>query len=691
MILTQRQSKILQACLKSDEFIRISTLAELVQASTRTIQRECKSLEDIVHQFNLKLVIKNREGLQIVGSEENKRTLESELIEQVVDYINKEERRNLLIFELLRTNQVEKLVHFANIFRVSEATISHDLDVIETWFDQFNLQIVRKPGLGVEVQGDESNYRQALTSIVHENIVDNPNYQSVNPYEGDDVLEQLFKTDEGIMKLLDQEILERVIDVLSSNMHELKLDKYTQSSYMGLILHITIAISRIKMNEALDKDDEIKKLITDKKSQSKAEKIVKLLEEEFEIEIPEVELSYISLHLQCGKEIRNSESIESREINDYIEAMIESLDEPYRSVVKRDSIFRSGLTSHLKPTLVRLENNLPIYNPLLEDLKINFKEVYRQACQAADVLSKKLNICINEDEIGYLAMHIGASFERGQGNVHQQEKITIGIVCASGIGVSALLEARLKKSLDVNVKLKTMSMEDIEYSSCDLLVTTLDLSVKGRQLYIVNPLLTKSDIESIKEKIKEIRLRQPQKKKTHVQINVSENLVYMKEVSDFVLKLCGRMTDLISSDEVEKDELIEMVISKLKVNKPKEVFEAIKKREQIGQTIYPDFGFGLIHAETIEVDEPYYCIAYPQSTEFQSISLKAIQFVIFIIIPKSTSAHQRELISKMNQTILEESVKDLICRRNKEEIKIYFENLLWQQIQKKMNQEEDDD
>lgn len=691
MILTQRQSKLIKACLECEDSIRISTLAELVQTSTRTVQREFKLLDEIFREFNLEIAIKNRDGIQIVGDTKDKERLENELFNQVVDYINKEERRNLLIFELLRLDKVEKLIHFANIFRVSEATISHDLDVIEQWFEQFGLHILRKPGLGIEIIGEEANYRQALTSIVHKNIVDNPNYQTMNPYDEGYALEELFETNKGIMKLLDQEILERVIDVLSSHIHELRLDKYTQSSYMGLIIHITIAIKRIKMSEPLNSDQDIKKLITDKKSFAKAEKIARLLENEFEIVIPIVEISYISLHLQCGKEIRNCDISKNSKMDEYINKMIAGLDEKYREALINDQIFHSGLSSHLQPTIIRLKNNLPIYNPLLDDLKLNFEEIFNQASMAGKILGELLDVPISEDEIGFIAMHIGASYERCHAPVNNEKKIRIGIVCASGIGVSALLEARLFKSLDANVKLETMSIEDIESSSCHLLVTTLDLSTQHKNILVVNPLLTMNDIDLIKKKIKEIRQSMHEPEHKLKRMNANKNLKYLGEVSTFILTLCNTITIFETNSFLEKNDVIIKTVKYLEFQKPKEICDAILRRESIGQTIYHEYGFGILHAATDCVDKVSYCLIFPNDQVFKSQSLHDIKFIVFIVIPKNMSVYEKEVISKMNQMVLEQELQELLMSRNIVEIRDYFESMLFIEIQNKLNSGDEND
>lgn len=693
MILTQRQLKILKLCLESDDYVRTNYLAEILQTSIRTIQRELKSISTILRKFDLRLVTKNKLGIKIIGSSENKKILETELINQVVEYVNKEERRNLLIFELLRTNQIEKLIHFANMFKVSEATISHDLDVIEPWFDQFDLQILRKPGLGVEIKGEEANYRQALKTIVYKSIADNPNYQNTNPYSDETTLTELFKNNEGIMNLLDQEILERVVDVLSTNIHELKLERYTQNSYMGLIIHLTIAIARIKMNEPIEDNKEVEKLVTDQKSFTIAKRIVKLLENEFEIKIPDIELSFISLHLQCGKEVRDTSTETSNELYHLVEKMIEVLNEPYQSIVKDDIMFKNGLISHLKPTIIRLKNNLPIYNPLLEDIKTSYDNVYAEAIKASKPLSEFLNISVSDDEVGYIAMHIGASYERGSVKPVKEEKVLIGIVCASGIGVSALLEARLKKAMSSSIKLKTMSLDEIKNSDCDMYVSTFEINDSHKPVVVVNPLLNKSDVIAIHMEIEKIRETKETKYEIHTHQDEYKILDYLKTASSAAIFIAQNLHFLEVNSKLTKIEIINKSIELFENNQIKRdaIVQAILKREEINDTIYQDFGFGILHAVSECVQEPKYVLVVPKECDTFEDELMNISFLNVTVIPQNCSLEIKELLSALSKSYLDNQVMQTIKKKNRSLIIAQLEKVMYQAIQEKVEDYEDNE
>ena len=97
-------------------------------------------------------------------------------------------------------------------------------------------------------------------------------------------------------------------------------------------------------------------------------------------------------------------------------------------------------------------------------------------------------------------MHIGASLERMQHTAIHRRVIPIGVVCASGIGVSAMLSARIQKSFHPDVRLQIFSMEDVQrhaYDDAELLVSTFSLDVADREVIVKYHLLNQQDIHNI--------------------------------------------------------------------------------------------------------------------------------------------------------------------------------------------------
>lgn len=664
MIYSSRLKKILEYCLKAEQrYVPMDELAKELKTSRRTIFRELQDVEEQLQPYGVQVHSKSGQGIRIEGEEEKKNALLEELHTQGIQYMNKEERRNLLIFELLHSDEIEKLIHYATMFQVSEATISNDLDAIENWFTAHDISISRKPGFGIELSGSEENRRKAMTAIIHETLQNSEDYRNIYYLDANLLLEQIFlqADKESIMKLLNQSILERILQVFHQYQHELSLDKYAQTSYIGLIIHLVIAIDRILKHEELSDNAHVLQMVKADSSYETACNMARLLEIEFDIEIPETEIAFIALHIKGAKisyvEHKNSENEEAKQLHELIQAMIATYDETIQYQLKQDEEFLQGLITHLQPTIIRLKNDLPIYNPLLSQLKQMYLDLFTQTKLACKELEKRYACKVSEDEVGFITMHVGASLERAATSPIQRI-VRVGVVCASGIGVSALLAARIANAFPQGMEVVTLSMEHVaqkQFANCEMLISTFALQQNELPFLQVNTLLSEEDIEHIRIQLKTIR----QHAKAHlVPIgiqNLQQELQFIKDASDAGLQIITNFTMLKLEAENNLEQVIEKYVSHLHVEKAKAnaIIKALKKREEMGSIIMKDFHFALLHAQCEEIEECRVSFVYPQPpyTTFQHLE---IDFVLVMLMPKTHTKAQQELMSRISRNLIED-------------------------------------
>lgn len=313
---SSRQAKILSICLLRDDYITYHEISEQLQMSSRTIMRELPQIKDSLQSFNLDILSKKGKGIRIIGRDEDKQNLIMDIQGSKIDYMDKEERQELLCLELLRMKEIQKLFYYSNKFQVSEATISHDLDDLESFFQQFQIKLVRKPGYGVGIEANETNIRQAISSIINSTVQHHIVNVDFDRYNVQDVMEQILTTQNSNMKkLLDTNILTTILEVFKTHRQELELDSIAKSSYMGLLIHLMIAVSRIQVGEQLHDNHEIFNLIENQKAYQKAQFIVEYLSDAFDIAIEETECAFIAIHLQSAKSAMLNQETSVEEYN----------------------------------------------------------------------------------------------------------------------------------------------------------------------------------------------------------------------------------------------------------------------------------------------------------------------------------------------------------------------------------------
>lgn len=96
---------------------------------------------------------------------------------------------------------------------------------------------------------------------------------------------------------------------------------------------------------------------------------------------------------------------------EYFEYANAILDEAEKVVGKLDRSILFPMADHISFAVQRIQNGEQIYNPLTEDIKALFLCEFKAALILRDILKKEKSIYIDDDEIGYVSLHIHAAKE----------------------------------------------------------------------------------------------------------------------------------------------------------------------------------------------------------------------------------------------------------------------------------------
>ena len=69
------------------------------------------------------------------------------------------------------------------------------------------------------------------------------------------------------------------------------------------------------------------------------------------------------------------------------------------------------LADHIEFAVKRLITNKQISNPLTNDIRILFYKEFKVACSAREILKKHVDVDIDDDEIGYICLHIHSAIQ----------------------------------------------------------------------------------------------------------------------------------------------------------------------------------------------------------------------------------------------------------------------------------------
>ncbi len=684
MKILSRAKQILKILLTEEEAIPVKSLAEKIGVSKRTTQRELEYISSYLKGYEIKYFSKTGVGIWLEGTKEEKKRFLSFLCQnESLDVPGKEERRKRLILEILKEKGLKKLFYYSSQFGVSEATASTDLEAIGEWLSGFGLDIKRKPGSGVYVEGTEENYRRAIREFIYSNLdtrLLRESYESTDEIPG----EYGYAIKSGMDGILDENIMKKVMECIN-NIDDGRIVSLTENSYMGLVIHISIAINRIMKDEVIEESSKIENDIVKDLDYSLAQKIAGSLEEYFAITIPEIEITYIWLHIKGSKHEKvqygTTQLAAGGQIRQLVNEMIDAFDKENAYLIKQDDEFLQGLLAHLQPTIIRLVHGMQIHNPMLEDIKKSYVELYQKCENVAMVLGKSLGKEVPPEETGFLTVHFGAAMVRLEGRKEKLRKVHTGVVCSSGIGISRLMSSKLKKVFQNKMVVSAYGKNDVTpyiIGKTDFFISSIPLEIDDVPVLYVNPLLNEKDMDEIRHLFYKYE-RLPQK---HEEMgSFQEQLDQINKMAAQIKMLLKYMGFFKVNGNITFDELLVMAGEEISPysDRREMIREALQRREEISSQVFAELGFALLHARTKGVIRPEFTICATHDRKpFKDPYFKEIQVVIIMLVPDDENVSiNNEIMGYISSLLVEEAdFVNMLYSGEKEEIRSMLSSYL---------------
>ncbi|MFU0784700.1 MAG: Transcriptional antiterminator, BglG [Clostridium sp.] len=412
----------------------------------------------------------------------------------------------MYILKILLENKYSYTIQlFAEELYCSKGTIVNDLVYVQKYLEDRNLVLKRRQNQGLWIEGKEKDYRNALSELL-KNTDENENTKK---YTNNDIDSLDYRIDfvnyKKIKDLFPHVDIIFIQKIVQNAEHKLGF-YFTDQAFINLIVHIIITIERVKNKKTVKMKKDLLENLKSKSEYSVAEYVSHELEEKFKIDFSEEETAYICIHMLGSKVQQNNQnknidileqSCDEQTIRITRNIMSVSSDILGVDLTKDDNLF-SSLLLHLRPTIVRLKYGLKLNNPMLNTIKKDYTNIFGAAWACSSIFEKELGISVNDDEIGYIALHLALAYEKSK------HKIKTIVVCSSGIGTSQLIALKLQdkfKQLDIVNVLPLNCITETIIEDVDLIISTITNFRPLKKAIYVSVLLDDRDIANIKRAI----------------------------------------------------------------------------------------------------------------------------------------------------------------------------------------------
>jgi mannitol operon transcriptional antiterminator len=673
--LNSRQKELLQTLLLAERPLSYKQLSEIFKLSTRTIQREISSLKPFLASHGLKIGKKIGAGLELKGSQEKIRALKDHLNQtKTKSAYSPEERQEGICYELLISKEPIKQFVFSRNYGVTETTVSHDLDKISPWLDSGGISLIRTPGVGVYLKASEHQRRMMLSRLLHKDVSFEEWLDLFHEKNEGETIQTQGKLNalirNRLLKFVHSQNIQEIEKIVRRVLNSKPDIVLTDRNYVNLIVHLMLAVERIKEDGILSEVSGIYQFDSD--VYEIAQNIVSELEKELLISIPDIEIEYISLHLAGARVSKLQEDIsEDQEeftwielANSFIGAMEYNLKESFQG----DNLLQEGLVAHFAPAFNRLKYGLQIHNPMLEKIKERYPEIFNACEKACSFLESKVGYTIPEDEIGYLTMHIGASLIRKKERLKKQYRAVV--ICASGLGTSTYLATRIRSemenlSVEGIVSTNHLSQWLKENKEVDILISTVNLPfIKNKNIVIVSPFLQKEDISKIQYGLEKVQ-KQPEDGESSKHTAKQSPAITLAKYGEGMMKILQNLTiyQIVQSKVNGIPDILYESKSHTAISKLERLCDDLENREQKGGFVIGSLA--MIHTRSEGVKDLLVCIFRIEEPVLwfnDNGEEQYVKTILLLAAPKDAPKEHIKMISEVSAMLIEESfIKLLEC------------------------------
>lgn len=404
-----------------------AALAESIGVSRRTVLRELPAVEQWMQAAGAHFVRNPGKGLLLDEAPERRDALRTQLNSGDRKELSRAERRQQLLTRLLSEQEPCKTAVLARALGVSESTLSADLDELETKLHPYRVEMFRRPGVGVWLQGDASSYRRVVSALLRSSM---PEKELAEVLCGRMPENEIFST------LLDTKTAEKVWAVLQQFEQEEQLH-LPDAGFLALAIHCTLTIQQLRQGG--DKGSAPRGL---RPAGNHAARLVAALNRAFGLTLPPEEAQYLELYLAAYLGAEDPwGSAQEMELRNLEAALIREMEKALHTDLSGYTSLRDDLYCHLRPMLLRVEQNIRTENPQLDTIRTAYPGLWKATRAACDAVQQQFVLpAISDDEAAYLAMHFGAVLEQ---NAMFRLRLRVVVACPLGMGSSRFLASRL--------------------------------------------------------------------------------------------------------------------------------------------------------------------------------------------------------------------------------------------------------
>lgn len=444
MLDSQKLDLLISISNNPDGYVTADKLANQFDLSKRTVIRYISDINSMINTLGCNIASFKGLGYKLFVPNYAKSDFAAMLNQYKMsfDINNKDHRLFLIVIHLLNV-EGETIYGLSELLHFSSSSIYQLKNELIELLANYNLELVIGDDLEWHIKGIESDIRKIMLDILMK--VPSIYYQVGNIDDAliagiDEILTNNLYSNGVLLNDFDIKILNKLILICI-----LRSKKHSESSHMSNLAN---------------------PIIND---------ILRDIEWKYDINFTDYDIFYISNYIDDV--LKNSQFIKDRDLERIIYECLKSLNF-FDDKVPINKDFLERLSMHIGLLIKRNEKNVFVENPIIKEIKANIPVEFNIAVMLINKLNHYYNINLNENEIGFIALHLASYTEKSTST----DNYKVIILCHLGLGYCHLLKEKINSRYE-NFKIIEIYpgkyFDSINNSNADLLITTtpIDLDV----------------------------------------------------------------------------------------------------------------------------------------------------------------------------------------------------------------------
>lgn len=451
----KKQNELIQYLSRQNRTVKSTELANVLQISARSVKNYVSEINLL---YDKKIILSSRQGYQI-----NRQISYNLLLNENSDSTlpqTGEERAFYIIKQLILEHTSSlNLFDLCDYLCISYSTIKSVIGKMNKTFSAYHVEFICKNNC-VQIVGSEKDKRRLISYIINE---------------------------ESNARFLDiQQLGECFCNIDVESLHKTLFSTFKKHNYylndfaaVNILLQLLILIDRNLAGNELNVGETVLS-IENQTEFLLLQELFEQLENQFLLHLNPYEK--FEIHMLIKANATSSLPTSKTELKKLIGNEFLSLTDYYVAQVNNhylidlsDERFTAPFTLHLENLILRAKLGRFTSNPLAESIKLNNPIIFDIAIYIGLDLMERYNLSINEDEIAFLAIHIGAEIERQNMSL---TKIRTVLLCPNYRNISTELLNNLLFNFGNQLDIigNVYAENDLKNLSFSLLLTTVPLN-----------------------------------------------------------------------------------------------------------------------------------------------------------------------------------------------------------------------